>query len=413
MRFSWLIAALLSAACVASAQTRTFDACYPEGPLWQGERLYYAEMGADRVSVIEDGVRRTFFEQRGCGPTAIAVYGAGFVVMCHQGARVVAVNAAGEETQRWTEVTTTETPLRNPNDASADNQGGVFFTDPGTFAAGAEAEGYVLYLDPDGWIAPVAGPLRYPNGVHVAGDALYVSEHLARRVLRYDVENYSQAGAPEVVIDFSEVHAPSRYRGLYPESGPDGLEISADRELYVAMYGEGRLLRLSLEGALLGELQVSPRFVTNVAFGRDGAMAVTGARNNRRAPYRGEVRIDVGRVQAPAEPEGTQWRMLACASICDVETERIGGWRAEAALARRWRPAEQNRTLGAAGAEVFDSAQACQTALRAAMPAGQERYIHYVGGEPRYLITTTHYEEHVFIYNNANNARLFFACFWN
>ena len=411
MRVSFLVAAALSVACTASAQTTTLRASYPEGPLWDGERLFYAEMGADRVSVYERGERRTFFEQRGCGPTAIAPYGGGFVILCHLGARVVAVDVDGVETRRWTQNTRDGAPLHNPNDASADDEGGVYFTDPGTFARGARAEGYVMYLNADGWLTPIAGPLHYPNGVHVAGGALYVSEHLGGRLLRYAVDRSLVEGGPEVLVDFSELEAPSRFRSRYAESGPDGLDIGPDRALYVALYGEGRVLRFSLEGALLGETQVEPRYVTNLAFARDGAMAVTGAFDNRRAPYRGEVRMSAALAPPASPPQGAHWRMLTCASACDVEAERVRGWRAEGAQTRRWQPAERNRTLGAAGAAEFESADACLAALRERMPAGQERYIHYVGGEPRYRITTTHYEEHVFVHNNANNARLFFACF--
>jgi sugar lactone lactonase YvrE len=83
----------------------------------------------------------------------------------------------------------------------------------------------------------------------------------------------------------------SRYGAHYAESGPDGLEFGPDGALHVAIYGEGRVLRFSARGALLGEIQVEPRYVTNVAFSDGGAMAIVGALQNDRAPFRGEVRI--------------------------------------------------------------------------------------------------------------------------
>jgi sugar lactone lactonase YvrE len=73
-------------------------------------------------------------------------------------------------------------------------------------------------------------------------------------------------------------------------SGPDGLEFGPDGALYVAIYGEGRLLRLSPRGELLGVVDVPPRFVTNIAFGAHG-VAITGTFDNEAPPYVGEVRI--------------------------------------------------------------------------------------------------------------------------
>ncbi|MEZ6021888.1 MAG: hypothetical protein R3C16_00310 [Hyphomonadaceae bacterium] len=92
-----LIAALTCAACAAPApaqEANVLNGSYPEGALWQGERLYFAEMGADRISTYERGTRGVFFSQQGCGPTAIAPYGEGFLVLCHID-RAVAVDANG------------------------------------------------------------------------------------------------------------------------------------------------------------------------------------------------------------------------------------------------------------------------------------------------------------------------------
>jgi sugar lactone lactonase YvrE len=289
VRVSASVVCALALIAADDAAAQTLPASYPEGPLWQGERLFYAEMDADRVSVYERGARRTFFSQRGCGPTAIAPYADGFVVLCHRGARVVAIDAEGRETRRWTHDAHGQA-LRDPNDASADARGGVYLTDPGRFDADAGAEGYVLYLSAAGVLTRVAGPLHYPNGAHVAGDALYVSEHLRRRVLRFPIGADGTLGEASVFADLAALPAPSRFAAPYPLRGPDGLEIGPDGDLYVAIYGDGRVLRFSPAGALVGERQVAPRYVTNVAFGA-GRMAVTGAFENRRRPYRGEVRI--------------------------------------------------------------------------------------------------------------------------
>jgi sugar lactone lactonase YvrE len=288
-RFLLLLLALVGAGQAGADETRVLPALYPEGPLWQGDKLYFAEMRADRITVVDTAGLRTFFEQEGCGPTAIAPYGEGFLVLCHLGARVVAVDAQGREIRRW-ERDETGTPLMDPNDASADGAGGVYFSDPGRFSRNTRPHGWILHLSAAGSLRRVAGPLWYPNGVHVARDALYVSEHLRRTVLRYDIEAAGRLGAVRTFADLARVPRPARYRTAYALAGPDGLEFGPDGNLHVAVYGEGRLLSLSLQGELLGATDVPTRYLTNVAFGKAG-IALTGAFDNRTPESRGEVRI--------------------------------------------------------------------------------------------------------------------------
>lgn len=40
------------------------EASYPEGPVWDGDRLLFGEMGADRVTLITSGQRKSFFLKR-------------------------------------------------------------------------------------------------------------------------------------------------------------------------------------------------------------------------------------------------------------------------------------------------------------------------------------------------------------
>lgn len=290
-----LIAAMALAACAGQApaqNTSVLEASYPEGALWQGERLYFAEMGADRVSVRENGATRPFFTQAGCGPTAIARYGAGFLVLCHIGGRVVAVDAEGREQRRW-DRDADDVRLQDPNDATADDRGGVYFSDPGRFSRQTRPHGGVMYLSADGVLRRVAGPLWYPNGVHFDGGAqkLYVSEHMSGRVLRYDVRDAGRLEGPSVFADINRADRPRRYGEAYAETGPDGLEIGPDGALYVAIYGEGRVLRFTPSGTLAGIIETPSRYTTSIGFNAAGGAAVTSVYQHVEPPYRGEVRI--------------------------------------------------------------------------------------------------------------------------
>ncbi len=289
-----LLALMMVLAAPAHAQD-AISASYPEGPLYVGEALFYAEMGADRVMKRENGSvgAGVFFEERGCGPTAIAPYADGFALLCHRAGQVVSVDAQGKARARWTEDSQGRI-LMDPNDAAADGAGGVYFSDPGAFSTRAPAQGFVAYLSADGTLTSLVGALAYPNGVYVdrAGQMLYVSEHLAHRVLRFPILGAGRLGAPEEFADLkADVLPRARYRDEFPETGPDGLEIGPNGELYVAHYGAGRILRFSPEGAFVGQIETPMRYVDNIGFDAHGGAAVTGPFENRSAPYLGEVRF--------------------------------------------------------------------------------------------------------------------------
>lgn len=320
-RFAVALAALaLAASPVRGAEDRpetwlrVWQGSYPEGPVWIGGTLYWAEMGADRVMAWAGpdaggdgagGEPRVFFAHDGCGPTAVARYRQDEVlVLCHRDGSLMRVDALGQVLATVRE-DADGNRLRDPNDASADGAGGVWLTDPGIFSAGATPEGAIYHLAPDGRLTRHATGLAYGNGVHVDGGRLLVSEHLARRVLAYplaDVGAGDGLGRPEVVLDLDALGLP---RPDYPEAGPDGLEIAPDGTLWVAEYGAGRLLAWRPASGLVAAVPVPTPYVTSIAFGPGGVAAVTGSFVNDRPPLPGSTwviqadRLAAGGIPAP------------------------------------------------------------------------------------------------------------------
>lgn len=283
-----LMVLVWSAVC-GGAYAQVYDraASYPEGPLWRHGRLYIAEMGADAVFVHGPDGKRVFWRNEGCGPTSIAPWGDGVLVLCHIGRAVVAVSDSGVETRRW-RADDAGARLRDPNDSFADGRGGVYFSDPGIFSLDTRPHGAVLYLAADGSLRRVAENLHYPNGVYVdqREHALYVDEHMRRRVLKYPIEANGSLGEPGV---FADLNVLTTRVGEYREAGPDGLERGPDGDLYVCLYGEGRVLRLSPRGALVASIAVATPYLTNIAFGPDGSAFLTGSFDNLAPPFPGQV----------------------------------------------------------------------------------------------------------------------------
>lgn len=285
----WLLAlGLIAALATPAAAQKSWLGFYPEGPVWIGADLYWAEMQSDAVMrVAPGGEPEIWLEQRGCGPTAIAPYGEDeIIVLCHLSSKLLHLD---KEAQVLGEISQAAdgTKLRNPNDASADGEGGVWFTDPGRFSVSAPAEGRLYHLSAEGTLTAHAYGLAYGNGVHVdrAGGRLLVSEHLARRVLSYSLED-GKLGTPETLIDLDTL---GLAKPRYPEAGPDGLEIGPEGTLWVAEYGTKRLLGWREDRGLVAALEVDAPYITNMAFGPDGNAVITGSYTNHEPRNRGGI----------------------------------------------------------------------------------------------------------------------------
>ena len=283
---------------VAHAEIVDQAASYPEGALWRNDAIFYTEMGADQVAYVAGAEKHIYWRERGCGPTSLAPYADGLLVLCHRAGELVALDATGGVSRRWRR-DIAGTPLQDPNDSSADGRGGVYVSDPGVFSIDARTTGAIVYLSSDGALTRVAQGLRYPNGVFVdqAENALYVDEHMNRRVLRYPILPDGTLGPMRV---FADLNVLTRRVGDYAEAGPDGLERGPSGDLYVCLYGEGRIVRLARDGHLVASIAISTPYLTNIAFGPDGAAYVTGAFENVAPPLRGQVeRLGPERLNAP------------------------------------------------------------------------------------------------------------------
>ena len=265
------------------------SAAYPEGLLWHGGKLYVTEMGADRVSIIEEGgTTRQFWQMAGCGPTQIVPFGSsGFIVDCHLGRAMVEVSATGTTGRRFA-TAPNGTPLQDPNAGTSDGQGGVYFSDAGIFDLSAPATGRVYHLSAMGVMTEVVGQIRYANGVNFdpATRTLYLSEHLARRVHALTLDSRQRVTARRVLIDFAQVPAARSYS--FPLAGPDGIALRPGL-MAVAEYGEGRVHIFDRDGKHRNTLKVSMPFVDTVVWDGAGNLIAGGAFQNTRPPFEGAV----------------------------------------------------------------------------------------------------------------------------
>src|ERR1700753_3764555 len=108
-----------------------------------------------------------------------------------------------------------------------------------------------------GVMTEVANGLRYTNGIQFdpASHTLYVSEHLARRILALTLDSSQRITPRKLFADFSQF--PGSRQHTYEEAGPDGLILGPGGVLIAAEYGESRVHVFDRTGQLLNTLKVS------------------------------------------------------------------------------------------------------------------------------------------------------------
>jgi gluconolactonase len=276
-------------AAEAGRVTLNPDSAYPEGPAISGGSLYYTEMGNDRVMRWDGRSNSVVWTKGGCAPTSVSRAGEGRLnILCHSEESVIRISTAGE-TLKVIDRDEDGLTFRNPNASVNDGKGGVYFSSSGTFGPDAPAGGAVLYLDADDRLRRVAEDLHYANGVTLSPDGavLYVSEHLERRILAYDVAADGTLSGRRIFVALDNLVGPDENRGW--EVGPDGLATDREGHLFAAEYGGGRFLAIGTDGKLLATVEVPDQYITGLALAADESRIFVTAPTTRSMPMTGRV----------------------------------------------------------------------------------------------------------------------------
>ena len=275
------------------------DSAYPEGPAVVDGVLYYAEMGNDRVMRFDGETNTPVWERERCGPTAVAPFGDGsLAVLCHREEIVARISRDGallDIIDRDVE----GRAFSNPNAAVSDRNGGVYFSSSGSFATGAPATGAVLHVDASGTLRRLFEGIHYANGVAVTpdGSTLYVSEHLGRHVMAFDIADDGSLSGRRTFVALDDLVGPDPERSW--EVGPDGLNVDRDGNLVIAEYGAGRLLVVDKDGRLIATIPVPERYVTASAFNAEHSRLFITAPASLISPNSGAVYSTAYPIPAP------------------------------------------------------------------------------------------------------------------
>jgi gluconolactonase len=145
-----------------------------------------------------------------------------------------------------------ESTMSQPNDIAIDNKDRLYASDPNWKAN----TGRIWRVDLDGKITLLEDSMGTANGIEVSPDeeTLYVNESVQRKVWAYDLSDSGTISNKRLLIEF-------------PDFGMDGMRCDADGNLYITRYGKGTVAKVSPEGKLLMEIQLSGTKPSNIAFG--------------------------------------------------------------------------------------------------------------------------------------------------
>lgn len=215
-----------------------------------GDLVFVEVFGGRVMSVSAEGRLRTLLEENTLGSAGLAIHRDGRIFVAGLGdfkgtpGSIYTIPAAGG-------APTTVVPSSAGylvDDLVFDRNGGYYFTDfRGT---STEPTGGVYYVAPDGKTTAILPNMAVANGVALSpdGKVLWVTEFSRGLLHRVNLENPTTVAAfgTEIVYQFTG-------------PAPDSMRVDADGNVYVAVYGQGRVLVFNPMGIPIGQVLLPGR----------------------------------------------------------------------------------------------------------------------------------------------------------
>ena len=223
-----------------------------EGPCFdRNDSLLFSDVSGGRVLRLTPDKRlSTVFSEKGLGPGGLAIHKDGRIFIAAVGdlkrpGSIIAVKPDGSGRQ------TIISPKASyvPNDLVFDSRGGFYFTD--FRGISTDPQGGVYYVSPEfKTITPVLPHLAMANGIALSpsGGQLWTTEFSRNLLHRVELEGPTKIAPIGTAIP---------YHFIGP--APDSMRADSDGNLYVAMYGQGRVLVFNRNGIPIGQVLLPGR----------------------------------------------------------------------------------------------------------------------------------------------------------
>lgn len=147
-----------------------------------------------------------------------------------------------------------EPKMNQPNDLAISANDILYASDPNW----GESTGQLWRVDTNGEATLLEADMGTTNGIEVSPNekVLYVNESAQRNIWAYDLSLEGNISNKRLLIQF-------------PDFNMDGMRCDIDGNLYVTRHGKGTVAKLSPEGEVLLEVELTGKLCTNIAFGGD------------------------------------------------------------------------------------------------------------------------------------------------
>lgn len=174
-------------------------------------------------------------------------------------------------------------PFLFPNDLCFGPDGAIYLTDSGVFIDAFAPNGQIradyMDVDYDGRlyrVEPLTGSvqlidrgIKFANGIAFDADGLlYVNETLTGNIYRYGWQDGKVSPPRKLYGNVIRADAPAGWKG------PDGMAFDEDGLLFVAVFGQGDVTVLGLEGEVVKRIPTAGMLPTNVAFALPGMRCI-------------------------------------------------------------------------------------------------------------------------------------------
>lgn len=145
-----------------------------------------------------------------------------------------------------------EPTMNQPNDLAIGANDILYASDPNW----GKSTGQIWRVGTDGKVTLLEADMGTTNGIEVSPDekVLYVNESAQRNVWAYDLSPQGEVSNKRLLIQF-------------PDFGMDGMRCDVDGNLYITRHGKGTIAKLSPEGEVQLEVELTGKHCTNIAFG--------------------------------------------------------------------------------------------------------------------------------------------------
>ena len=145
-----------------------------------------------------------------------------------------------------------EPTMNQPNDLAIGANDILYASDPNWGAS----TGQIWRIDTNGKVTLLETDMGTTNGIEVSPDekVLYVNESAQRNVWAYDLSPDGEIRNKRLMIQF-------------PDFNMDGMRCDIEGNLYITRHGKGTVAKLSPDGEVLLEVQLTGKLCSNIAFG--------------------------------------------------------------------------------------------------------------------------------------------------